>query len=64
VGDKTVLLGVGVVEWDVPPELNAVFLQLEQLKREAAAKAAAAAAAPGPPDQAPAPPKAEPPSHK
>jgi proteasome lid subunit RPN8/RPN11 len=39
IGDKTVLLGVGVVEWQVPPELNAVFLQLEQLKREAAEKA-------------------------
>jgi proteasome lid subunit RPN8/RPN11 len=40
IGDKTVLLGVGVVEWQVPPELNAAFLQLEQLKREAAEKAA------------------------
>lgn len=40
IGDRTVLLGVGVVEWQVPPELNAVFLQLEQLEREAAEKAA------------------------
>lgn len=40
VGDKTVLLGVGVAEWQVPPELNAVYLQLEQLKREAQEKAA------------------------
>jgi proteasome lid subunit RPN8/RPN11 len=44
VGDKTVLLGVGVAEWQVPPELNAVYLQLEQLKREAAEKAAQEAA--------------------
>ncbi len=38
VGDRTVLLGVGVVEWDVPPELNALILQLEQARREAEAK--------------------------
>jgi proteasome lid subunit RPN8/RPN11 len=44
VGDKTVLLGVGVAEWQVPPELNAAYLQLEQLKREAEAKAAKEAA--------------------
>lgn len=44
VGDKTVMLGVGVVEWQVPPELNALYLQLEQLKREAEAKAAKEAA--------------------
>ena len=39
VGDRTVMLGVGVVEWDVPDELNALLLQLEQLKAEAAANA-------------------------
>ncbi len=39
VGDKTVLMGVGIVEWDVPPELNSLLLQIEQAKREAAAKA-------------------------
>ena len=43
--DKTVLLGVGVEQWDVPPELNAVYLQLEQMKREAEEKAAADKAA-------------------
>lgn len=45
IGDKTVLLGVGVAEWQVPPELNAVFLQLEKEKRAAEAKAAAEKAA-------------------
>lgn len=40
VGDKTVLLGVGVVEWDVPPELNSVLVELEQRRRDEAAKAA------------------------
>jgi len=44
VGDKTVLLGVGVAEWQVPPELNAIYLQLEQIKREAEEKAAKEAA--------------------
>ena len=39
IGDKTVLLGVAVMQWDVPPELNATYLQLEQMKREAAEKA-------------------------
>lgn len=43
VGDKSVLIGVGVVKWDVPPELNSVYLQLEQMKREAAAEAASKA---------------------
>ncbi len=38
VGDRTVMLGVGVVEWDVPDELNALLLELEQLKAEAAAE--------------------------
>jgi proteasome lid subunit RPN8/RPN11 len=33
VGEKTVLIGVGVAEWDVPPELNATLLQLEKLKQ-------------------------------
>ncbi|MCK4789596.1 MAG: Mov34/MPN/PAD-1 family protein [Desulfobacteraceae bacterium] len=43
--DKTVMLGVGVVQWEVPPELNATYLQLEQMKREAEEKAAAEKAA-------------------
>ena len=39
VGDKTVMLGVGVEQWEVPPELDALLnkmaaLQLEELKRE------------------------------
>ena len=41
IGDKTVILGVGITSWEVPPELNAILLQNEMLQREAAAKAAA-----------------------
>jgi hypothetical protein len=44
VGDKTVMIGVGVAEWQVPPELNAIYLQVEQLKRAAEEKAAKEAA--------------------
>jgi proteasome lid subunit RPN8/RPN11 len=40
VGDKAVLLGVGITTWDVPPELNAVMVQLEKARREAEEKAA------------------------
>ena len=40
IGDKEVLLGVGVTEWHVPPELDALLVKREQLKLEAAAKAA------------------------
>lgn len=47
IGDKTVLLGVGVVEWKVPDELNSLMLQVELLKRLAAEKAAKEAAAKG-----------------
>jgi proteasome lid subunit RPN8/RPN11 len=39
VGDKKVMLGVGVVEWNVPDELNAVLLQEDLLRKEAEAKA-------------------------
>lgn len=38
---KSVLLGVGIVQWQVPPELNAIYLKLEQQKRDAEEKAAA-----------------------
>ena len=41
IGDKSVLLGVGIVKWDVPPSLNSAMLQLER-ERQAAEKAAAA----------------------
>lgn len=44
VGDKTVVLGVAVTSWEVPPELNALMIQMEQLKLEAAEKAAQAEA--------------------
>ena len=41
IGNKTVLLGVGVVQWDVPPELDSIYLKIEQMKQEAKEKAAA-----------------------
>jgi proteasome lid subunit RPN8/RPN11 len=44
VGDKTVMLGVGVVEWKVPDELNAIMVEEDMLKKEAAEKAAKEAA--------------------
>lgn len=40
VGDKAVLLGVGVFQWDVPPELNALMLQMEKIKAAEEAEAA------------------------
>lgn len=40
IGDKKVMLGVGVVEWNVPDELNAILLQEHLLKKEAEARAA------------------------
>jgi proteasome lid subunit RPN8/RPN11 len=43
IGDKSVLLGVGVVKWDVPPALNSAFVQAE---RENQAKDKAAAVTP------------------
>jgi proteasome lid subunit RPN8/RPN11 len=48
IGDKTVILGVGITSWEVPPELNALMLEAEMLQREAAAKAAAATNAASP----------------
>lgn len=41
IGDKSVLLGVAVVKWDVPPSLNATLIAIEK-ERQAAEKAAAA----------------------
>ena len=35
VGDKTVMLGVGVVEWKVPDELNAILVQEDLMRKEA-----------------------------
>jgi proteasome lid subunit RPN8/RPN11 len=40
VGDKTVMLGVGVVEWKVPDELNAILLQEDLMRKEAAEREA------------------------
>jgi len=42
VGDKTVLIGVAVAQWQVPPELNAAMLALEREKQLLAQKAAMA----------------------
>jgi proteasome lid subunit RPN8/RPN11 len=42
VGDKTVLLGVGILSWQVPEELNAANLAIEKEKRLAEEKAAKA----------------------
>jgi len=39
IGDKTVLLGVGIYNWEVPPELNATYLQIEKMALEIAEKA-------------------------
>lgn len=47
VGDKTVMVGIGVAEWKVPDELNAVLLKMELLKRAEAERAAKEAAAKG-----------------
>ncbi len=43
IGDKSVLLGVGIVKWDVPPKLNAAMVQVER-ERQAKEMAEAAAA--------------------
>jgi len=39
IGDKTVMLGVALVKWDVPPELNAILLKEDLLKKQAEEKA-------------------------
>ena len=41
IGDKTVILGVGITSWQVPPELDAMMLKAELAERAAAAKEAA-----------------------
>jgi hypothetical protein len=38
------MLGVGVLEWKVPDELNAIMVEEDMLKKEAAEKAAKEAA--------------------
>jgi proteasome lid subunit RPN8/RPN11 len=53
VGDKTVLLGVGVAEWKVPDELNAVLLKMKLLEKAEAERAAKEAAAKGDTNAAP-----------
>lgn len=40
VGEKRVMVGVALVEWDVPEELNALLLQEHLKRREAAERAA------------------------
>jgi len=39
IGDKTALLGVAVMDWKIPPELNALLLQEDILKKQAEEKA-------------------------
>jgi len=43
VGDKTVLIGVGIAQWQVPQELNATLIAIEREKQLLAEKAAQAA---------------------
>jgi len=43
IGDKSVLLGVGIVKWDVPPSLNAALVQIEREKQAEAQSAGAPA---------------------
>ena len=38
VGDKTVIIGMGVISWEVPEELNAAFTEAERESRLAAEK--------------------------
>jgi proteasome lid subunit RPN8/RPN11 len=40
IGDKRVILGVGITSWEVPPELDAILIQAEMLQRQEAEKAA------------------------
>jgi proteasome lid subunit RPN8/RPN11 len=62
VGDKTVMLGVGVVKWEVPPSLNGALIQMEKdrlaaeeaARKNAAATQPATQAAPAQPTTAPA----------
>ena len=46
VGDKTVMIGVGVAQWDVPPELNAALIELEKRKQAGGKDAAPSSPAP------------------
>lgn len=39
IGDKTALLGVAVMQWQIPPELNAILVQEDLLKKQAEEKA-------------------------
>ena len=60
IGDKTVLIGVGVAEWSVPPELNAALIELEKRKqadeeKRAAKEAGGDARQPAGPEASPTP---------
>ena len=54
IGDKTVMLGVGVVDWSIPPELNAVLLEMQK-GAKGDAKPATPAPSATPPAEKPAP---------
>ena len=45
VGDKTIMVGLAVVEWQVPPEMDAMMVKLAKAKVEAETKALKDAAA-------------------
>ncbi len=47
IGDKTVLVGVGVIDWQVPPELDAIKVEITRQMIEEAAQAEKARAAAG-----------------
>jgi len=44
IGDKSVILGVGITSWEVPPELDSIMLQAEIAREQAQAKASTNAA--------------------
>jgi proteasome lid subunit RPN8/RPN11 len=56
IGDKTVILGVGITSWEVPPELDAILLQAELAERTKATGKTAVTNATSP-DLTSAPPK-------
>jgi proteasome lid subunit RPN8/RPN11 len=59
IGGKDLMLGLAIIGWDIPPELNSLLLQAEERQRAAAAKAAEKAAKQMAPANDP-PPKSEP----
>jgi len=50
-GDKNVLIGMGVVSWEIPADLNAALIEVEKEKAKEAVKSPADAAKPSPAPQ-------------